>query len=241
MFVTPPPRPPLSNIMDSVRAEAGQAVFLVRICRVLVCSQMLLFQCSLKGVRDSAWQWSSLLILFTHRACGAYMIMQPSTPTHPNPCFLLPLSFSKLLCRLMFKAQNAAEDSFPFILSCFFFGRREREKYLVFISLLARHQTSWWRQTCTLPGLPCNRRRLSLLFVLQRSPSCRWQSKSPDSRWRRSSAWMITGVSASPGAPPEPRRAKKRTSRLPVSALQAALWGFFCLKLCFQCPFFLLS
>lgn len=116
--------------MDSVRAEAGQAVFLVRICRVLVCSQMLLFQRSLKRVWDSACQWSPLLILLTHRACGACMIMHPSTPTHPNPCFLLPLSFSKLLCRLMFKAQNAAEDSFPFILSCFFFGGRggEREK-----------------------------------------------------------------------------------------------------------------
>lgn len=64
----------------------------------------------------------------------------------------------------------------------------------------------------------CKRDKMHL-FASQLCQSWRWQSKSPGSRWRRSSASMNTGVSVSPGAPQEPRKAKKRTSGLLVSAL----------------------
>lgn len=48
---------------------------------------------------------------------------------------------------------------------------------------------------------------------------CRWRLTSPDSRWRRSSVWRITGVSVWPGALREPRRAKRHMCASPVSFL----------------------
>ncbi len=47
---------------------------------------------------------------------------------------------------------------------------------------------------------------------------CRWRLTSPDSRWRRSSVWRITGVSVWPGALQEPRRAKRHMCASPVSS-----------------------
>lgn len=76
--------------------------------------------------------------------------------------------------------------------------------------------------------------------ALQHCRSCRWRLKLPGSRWRRSSASMSTGVSVSPGAPLELRRARKRTSGLLVSALKMislSLWihGFLNKVLTFAC------
>lgn len=68
------------------------------------------------------------------------------------------------------------------------------------------------------------RRDGSSVFALQRCRSCRWQLTSPGSRWRRSSVWTSTGASASPGAPLEPRRARRRTSESPVSKQVNWMW-----------------
>lgn len=95
----------LSNIIDWVKAEAGQAVFLVLMSSPCLLPSVALWML-FKG-RPGLWMARSpLLILLTHRACGAYMIMHTRTYTHTlaHTRFLLALSFSKLLCRLMFKA-----------------------------------------------------------------------------------------------------------------------------------------
>lgn len=124
------------------------------------------------------------------------------------PLPALPNDFSQLSSRC---AANAAEDSFPclripffrIILTFFFF---------FFAPLLPSHQ-SWTRARPGVTALP--------VLALQRCRSCRWQSTSPGSRWRRSSVWTSTGASASPGAPLGPRRARRPTSGLPVSELNA--------------------
>lgn len=47
---------------------------------------------------------------------------------------------------------------------------------------------------------------------------CRWRLTSPDSRWRRSLVWRITGVSVWPGALQEPKRAKRHLYASHVSS-----------------------
>lgn len=127
---------------------------------------------------------------------------------------LFPLpSFFKLLYQ--FSSRYITQKRIHFKLICF--PSLGKKKTFMVISFLACRQTSRW---VNLRSLSFTILTLIPVFALQRCQSCRWQSTSPDSRWRRSSVSMSTGVSASPGAPPEPRRAKKRTSELLVSALK---------------------
>lgn len=128
------------------------------------------------------------------------------TSLHLFPLPALPNDFSQLSSRC---AQNVAEDSFHFP---FLKKNNLRGFFFFFAPRLPSHQ-SWTRARPGVTPLP--------VLALQRCRSCRWQSTSPGSRWRRSSVWTSTGASASPGAPPGPRRARRPTSELPVSELNA--------------------
>lgn len=140
-------------------------------------------------------------------------------------CFLPP-SASKFLGQFSLRCtQNAAEDLFPQL------GIPSLNQYflLLLFSCLLLHGR-WPLARHSMTALP--------VCALQRCRSCRWQLTSPGSRWRRSSVWTSTGASASPGAPLEPRKARRRTSELPVSKLDAisSILTVFPNKLPAYCP-----
>lgn len=124
---------------------------------------------------------------------------------------LFPLpSFVKLLCQ--FSSRYRMQPGIHFNSFVFLPWKKKRYTCGHFILQMPSNESVLSSAFTTLTMIP--------VFASQRCQSCRWQLTSPDSRWRRSSAWMNTGASAWPGAPPEPRRAKKRTSELLVSAVK---------------------